>query len=72
MNRRTLAMNLKMKGVLMVVLAASFWGLLSTFAQILMQNENLEPSWLLTIRLLGSGILLLIWALMKKIPIWDI
>jgi hypothetical protein len=37
-----------------------------------MQNEKLEPSWLLTIRLLGSGILLLLWALMKKIPIWDI
>jgi len=47
------------KGFLMVLLAASLWGLSGTVAQRLFQSEGFNPGWLVTMRLLISGILLL-------------
>lgn len=67
-------MNLKTKGILMVILGASFWGLLSTFSQILMQDNHMDPSWLITVRLLVSGLLILVGISIKKSShsIWNI
>lgn len=44
----------------MVLVAATLWGLSGTVAQRLFQDEGFTPGWLVTMRLLISGILLLI------------
>ncbi|MCC3505450.1 MAG: EamA family transporter [Microcoleus sp. PH2017_19_SFW_U_A] len=51
---------LRYKGLIMVLVAATLWGLSGTVAQKLFQNEGFTPGWLVTMRLLISGILLLI------------
>ncbi|MCC3409271.1 MAG: EamA family transporter [Microcoleus sp. PH2017_10_PVI_O_A] len=51
---------LRYKGLIMVLVGATLWGLSGTVAQRLFQNEGFTPGWLVTMRLLISGILLLI------------
>ncbi|MEG4286914.1 DMT family transporter [Microcoleus sp. A006_D1] len=51
---------LRYKGLAMVLIAATLWGLSGTVAQRLFQDEGFTPGWLVTMRLLISGILLLI------------
>lgn len=51
---------LRYKGLAMVLVAATLWGLSGTVAQRLFQDEGFTPGWLVTMRLLISGILLLI------------
>ncbi len=49
----------RLKGILMVIIGASLWGLSGTAAQQLFQYENVSTEWLVTIRLLISGVILL-------------
>lgn len=49
----------RLKGIIMVITGASLWGLSGTAAQQLFQQENVSTEWLVTIRLLISGIILL-------------
>ncbi|MGD1699459.1 DMT family transporter [Dapis sp. BLCC M229] len=62
------------KGFIMVIVGAALWGLSGTVAQELFQNEGFTPSWLVTIRLLISGFLLLLSRYFRKSPhgIWDV
>ena len=60
------------KGVLMVILAASFWGLSGTVAQRMFQQMDISPAWLVTIRLLTSGFLLIFVGAVRKKRVWDI
>lgn len=53
-------------GVVMVVTAAVLWGLSGTFAQPLFQEKGFTPSWLVTVRMLVAGILLLIFASLQN------
>lgn len=53
-------------GVAMVITAAILWGLSGTFAQPLFQEKGFTPSWLVTVRMLAAGILLLIFASLRK------
>ncbi|HET7627439.1 MAG TPA: EamA family transporter [Bacillales bacterium] len=50
----------KVRGFVMVLLAASFWGLSGTVAQHLFTAGNFQPAWLVTVRLLASGLILLV------------
>lgn len=51
---------LRYRGLAMVLVGATLWGLSGTVAQRLFQDEGFTPGWLVTMRLLISGILLLI------------
>lgn len=55
-----------LKGTLLVVIGALLWGVCGTFAQFLFNEYNFSPKWLVSIRLLISGILLLLFSLIKK------
>lgn len=46
-------------GLILVVLGATFWGIGGTVAQKLFQDFSIDVNWLVTIRLLVAGILLL-------------
>ncbi|MEC2627150.1 EamA family transporter, partial [Bacillus cereus] len=50
----------RLKGIIMVIIGACLWGLSGTAAQQLFQYDNVSTEWLVTIRLLISGIILLI------------
>ncbi|MDQ1856335.1 DMT family transporter [Chryseobacterium sp. WLY505] len=57
----------------MAVLAALFWGVSGTFAQFLFQQRGINIEWLITIRLLISGICLLLYAkLADKTELFEI
>jgi drug/metabolite transporter (DMT)-like permease len=50
----------RVKGIFMALIGASLWGLSGTVAQMLFQHEGFRPEWLVTVRMIFSGILLLI------------
>jgi drug/metabolite transporter (DMT)-like permease len=50
-----------MRGLLYAVCGAALWGLSGTAAQALFQTYHVAAQWLVTVRMLGSGILLLCW-----------
>lgn len=52
-------------GVAMVLVAATLWGLSGTVAQRLFAQDHFQPGWLVTMRLLISGALLLLWHMPK-------
>ncbi|KEK24668.1 DMT family transporter [Bacillus gaemokensis] len=52
----------RLKGIIMVITGASLWGLSGTAAQQLFQQENVSAEWLVTIRLLISGSILLVFS----------
>lgn len=52
----------RMKGIVMVLLSAVFWGGSGAAAQFLFQQQNVSVEWLVTVRLLISGFVLLSWA----------
>ena len=58
--------SLKTKGIFLVTLAALLWGVSGTVAQYLFQSENFTPEWLVVIRMLCAGVLLLIMGLLKS------
>ncbi|PLT35025.1 DMT family transporter [Bacillus sp. V5-8f] len=62
------------KGYIMVIIAASLWGISGTAAQHLFQQSNVEMGWLVTVRLLASGMLFLLFALLggKKQAVWNV
>jgi drug/metabolite transporter (DMT)-like permease len=49
------------QGIVMVVTGAALWGISGTVAQILFQQEEVPVGWMVTVRLLVSGLLLLVW-----------
>lgn len=61
------------KGIFLVLIAATFWGVSGTAAQYLFQQAGLSTSWLVVTRLLFSGLGLLIFAhTAGKQNIWSI
>lgn len=53
-------------GYALAILAALLWGISGTLAQYLFQQRDVSPAWLVTVRLLVSGILLLTYPLIKN------
>jgi drug/metabolite transporter (DMT)-like permease len=64
----------RIKGLLMAVTGASLWGLSGTVAQSLFQNDGFHPEWLVTVRMLVSGALLLLIVSIRgaKNQVWSI
>lgn len=63
--------QIRTKGFILVITAAVLWGISGTVAQYLFQKENYSTEWLVVVRLLVSGIILLLIASLKeKQNIW--
>lgn len=64
------------KGICLVLIGASFWGASSVAAQFMLQNKLVSAEWLVVVRLLISGTLLLLYDAMKDngdiFSIWKI
>lgn len=54
------------KGFVLVLLAATLWGVSGTVAQYLFQQQGFSPEWVVVVRLLSSGIILLSLAYRKE------
>ncbi|CDN73959.1 Uncharacterized transporter YdeD [Elizabethkingia anophelis] len=63
--------NTNTKGFLLALIAASLWGISGTFGQFLFQQRGVSVEWMITIRMLISGaILLSIGAFGKNPDVW--
>lgn len=62
------------KGLAMAFSAAALWGLSGAVVQTLFQNEGIRPGWLVTVRLLCAGALLLLYGLSRNggQPVWAV
>ncbi|WP_097027283.1 DMT family transporter [Clostridium peptidivorans] len=61
------------KGLILVIIGAMLWGISGTVAQYLFQKKGFSPEWLVVIRLLVSGIILLTYAVIQeKQDIWKV
>ena len=49
-----------LRGLAYVLVAGSLWGLSGTSAQLLFQRHGIQPQWLVTVRLGGAGLILLL------------
>src|SRR5690606_1325100 len=59
-------MDKQVKGVLMGLIAATLWGVSGTCGQFLFQQRGISVAWLMSVRMLGAGTLLLIAAMLRK------
>ncbi|GKX67304.1 DMT family transporter [Inconstantimicrobium mannanitabidum] len=55
----------RIKGIILVITSAMLWGISGTVAQYLFNQKGFSPEWLVVVRLLVSGILLLLYAFIK-------
>lgn len=60
------------KGILLAITAAAFWGISGTLGQFLFQQRGVNVEWLITVRMLVSGVGLLIFARSIKQDIFTI
>lgn len=61
------------KGFLLALIAASLWGISGTFGQFLFQQRGVSVEWMITVRMLISGaILLSIGAFGKNPDLWTV
>jgi drug/metabolite transporter (DMT)-like permease len=61
------------KGIILVLIAAIFWGISGTVAQYLFHQQGFSSKWLVDIRLLFSGVILLFFSQTgKKQNIWSV
>lgn len=58
--------TLPVKGILQALTAAMLWGVSGTCAQYVFEEKNIDAAWLVTMRLLIAGILLIAFAGLKK------
>lgn len=67
-------MSMRVRGMSMVLVAALLWGVSGTVAQSLLQHYQFTTDWLVAVRLLLSGILLLVVSLLgeKRQNVWRI
>lgn len=59
-------LNQRTKGILLVIIGTMLWGISGTVAQFLFQQKSFNPEWLVVIRLLISGFILLVYGYLKK------
>ena len=62
------------KGIMMIIVGAALWGVSGIVAQLLFEKEGFRPGWLVTVRMMMSGLLLLLWIAARSGPreIWQI
>lgn len=62
-----------LKGFFLAIIAAVLWGVSGTFAQFLFQQRGINVDWLITLRMLISGSILLLFAtIIEKCDLWSI
>ena len=62
-----------LKGFTLAIIAAIMWGVSGTFAQFLFQQRGINVDWLITLRMLVSGSILLLFAVfIEKCDLWSI
>nr|WP_232337004.1 EamA family transporter [Lysinibacillus timonensis] len=61
-----MAINDRRKGIILVLIAAMFWGISGTVSQYLFQSLHISTEWLTTVRLLSAGFLLIMIAYKKE------
>ena len=69
----TIDKKLKLKGCLFAFLAGIAWGVASPLAQFLFEQKGVVSEWLVPYRLLSSGLLLLVYAIVRKqdvVSVW--
>lgn len=68
------AVSSRTKGVALAFGGAALWGLSGTVAQVLFKEMHISPNWLVTIRMLLAGILLLVYVGIKNNnqTVWNI
>ena len=59
-------LNSRAKGILLVIIGTMLWGISGTVAQFLFQQKSFNSEWLVVVRLLISGSILLIYGYIKK------
>lgn len=52
----------KRRGIILAISGASFWGTSGVAVQYLYQHTSITPAWLVAMRLIGAGLLLVAWA----------
>ena len=63
----------RIKGMMFVIIGSMLWGVSGTVAQFLFQQKGFSPEWLVVIRLLVSGLILLLYGFTKgNQDIWEI
>lgn len=62
----------KINGIILALIAATLWGISGVSGQFLFEQRGINPEWLVTVRLLVSGVILLAYAKSKNIDIWQI
>ena len=62
---KTTSKNNTIKGTLFALIAGTLWGLSGICAQFLFQQRNLTPEWVVCVRLISSGVILLSIAYIK-------
>lgn len=62
----------RMQGFFLAFLAGLFWGASSPIAQFLFEQKGVVSSWLVPYRLLSAGILLIVYAVIQKMPIAEV
>ncbi|EKQ51717.1 MULTISPECIES: EamA family transporter [unclassified Clostridium] len=66
-------LNGREKGIALILISAMLWGVSGTVAQYLFEKSQFTPEWLVSIRLLLSGLILLIYAfIIGNKGIWDV
>ncbi|MCC9041685.1 DMT family transporter [Myroides sp. M-43] len=61
-------LNNKFLGFASAIFAAMLWGVSGAFAQFLFREKEFNAEWLVTVRLLISGVLMLLFGIVKKNP----
>ncbi|EHO05514.1 hypothetical protein HMPREF9714_03186 [Myroides odoratimimus CCUG 12901] len=61
-------LNNKFLGFASAIFAAMLWGVSGAFAQFLFREKEFNAEWLVTVRLLISGVLMLLFGIVRKNP----
>lgn len=61
-----------LRGFFLAITAATLWGISGTLGQFLFQQRGINVEWLITVRMLIAGFILLIIASMGKESLWEI
>jgi drug/metabolite transporter (DMT)-like permease len=65
-------MNKRVLGSFLAIGAAILWGVSGNFAQFLFEHRGVDSAWMVTVRLLLAGLLLLAMARLRDLDVWSV
>ncbi|UUV99084.1 DMT family transporter [Vagococcus luciliae] len=57
--------NNKLRGMILAIMGGVFWGISGVVAEYLMRNENISASWLVGVKMMVAGCLILLYQMIK-------